>query len=146
MNPTSCLFGLQFAYLQAAILFIINLIKYHASRNLFCFFPWFICSVWQILSSFKLFKYTGHPLFMFGLRNAALQTGLGRLGEVLFLGMDFGLLASNHDPNFTGRHLFLLGLRVVGILHTFYSRAVIQRLIDVSPAFMEYGLAKKIAA
>jgi hypothetical protein len=81
---------------------------------------------------------------MFGLRNAALQTGLGRQRELLFLDLDFG--PSSRDPNFTGRHLFWLGLRVVGILHTFYSRAVIQRLIDVTPAFMEYGLAKKIEA
>ncbi len=28
----------------------------------------------------------------------------------------------------------------------FYLRAAIQRTIDASPAFMEYGLAKKIAA
>jgi hypothetical protein len=28
----------------------------------------------------------------------------------------------------------------------FYLRAAIHRTIDVSPAFMEYGLAKKIAA
>ncbi len=44
LNPTSCLLGLWFAYLQAAILSIFNLIKYHASRNLFAFFPigWFI--------------------------------------------------------------------------------------------------------
>jgi hypothetical protein len=28
----------------------------------------------------------------------------------------------------------------------FYLRAAIQRAIDASPAFMEYGLAKKIAA
>jgi hypothetical protein len=83
---------------------------------------------------------------MFRLRNAALQTGLGRPQELLYLDMDLGLLASSCDTNFTGRHLFWLGLRVVGILHTFYSRAVIQRLIDVSPAFMEYGLAEKIAA
>ena len=38
MNPISCLFGLRFAYLQAAILSIFNLIKSHASRNLFAFF------------------------------------------------------------------------------------------------------------
>jgi hypothetical protein len=38
--------------------------------------------------------------------------------------------------------LFLFGLRNDGI---FYLRAAIQRKIDVSPAFMEYGLAKKIA-
>jgi steroid 5-alpha reductase family enzyme len=83
---------------------------------------------------------------MFRLRNAALQTGIGRPWELLFLDLYFGLLASSRDPNFMGRHLFWLGLRVVDILHTFYSRAVIQRHIDVSPAFMEYGLAKKIAA
>jgi hypothetical protein len=37
--------------------------------------------------------------------------------------------------------LFWFGLRDVGIL---YSRAVIQRTIDVSPAFLEHGLAEKI--
>jgi hypothetical protein len=39
--------------------------------------------------------------------------------------------------------LFWFGLRNDGI---FYMRAAIQRTIDVSPAFMEYGLAKKIAS
>jgi hypothetical protein len=39
--------------------------------------------------------------------------------------------------------LFLFGLRNDGF---FYMQAAIQRKIDVSPAFMEYGLAKKIAA
>jgi hypothetical protein len=39
--------------------------------------------------------------------------------------------------------LFWFGLRNDGI---FYLRAAIQRTIDVSPAFMEYGLTKKIAA
>jgi hypothetical protein len=39
--------------------------------------------------------------------------------------------------------LFWFGLRSDGI---FYIQAAIQRTIDVSPAFMEYGLAKKIAA
>ena len=80
---------------------------------------------------------------MFGLLNAALQTRLGRPQELLYLDLDFGLLASSRGPNFTGRHLFWLGLRVVDIVHTFYSLAVIQRQIDVSPAVMEYGLAKK---
>jgi hypothetical protein len=37
--------------------------------------------------------------------------------------------------------LFWYGLRDVGIL---YSRAVIQRTIDVSPTFMEHGSAEKI--
>jgi hypothetical protein len=137
MNPTSCLFGLRFAYLQAAILFTFVI-----------FFAFFLLVDLSGLADFvsvKLFKHTGHPLFMFRLRNAALQTGLGRPRELLFLDLDFVLLASSRDPNFTGRHLFWLGLRVVGFLHTFYSRAVIQRLIVVSPAFMEYGLAKKIA-
>ncbi len=92
------------------------------------------------------FNYARHPLFMLGLRNAALQTGIGRPGKLLFLDLDFVMLASSRDPNFTGRHLFWLGLRIVGILHISYSRAVIQRQIDASPAFMEYGLAKKIAA
>jgi hypothetical protein len=39
--------------------------------------------------------------------------------------------------------LFWFGLRNVEI---FYLQAAIQRSIDASPAFMEYGLAKKIAA
>ncbi len=38
--------------------------------------------------------------------------------------------------------LFWFGLRDVGIL---YLRAVIQRTIDVSPAFLEHGSAEKIA-
>jgi hypothetical protein len=37
---------------------------------------------------------------------------------------------------------FWFGLRDVGIL---YSRAGIQRTIDVSPAFLEHGPAEKIA-
>jgi hypothetical protein len=41
----------------------------------------------------EFFKYAHHPLFKFGLRNAALQTVLGRPGELLFLDLDFGLLA-----------------------------------------------------
>jgi hypothetical protein len=39
--------------------------------------------------------------------------------------------------------LFWFGLQNDEI---FYLRAAIQRTIDASPAFMEYGLAKKIAA
>ena len=80
------------------------------------------------------FKYARHPLFMFGLRNAALQTGIGRPRELLFLDLDFGLLASSRDTNFTGGHLFRLGLRVVDIIHRFYSRTVIQSTIVASPA------------
>ncbi len=38
--------------------------------------------------------------------------------------------------------LFWFGLRDVGIL---YSRAVIQKTIDVSPAFLEHGSAEKNA-
>jgi hypothetical protein len=38
--------------------------------------------------------------------------------------------------------LFWFGLRDVGIL---YLRTVIQRAIDVSPAFLEHGSAEKIA-
>jgi hypothetical protein len=38
--------------------------------------------------------------------------------------------------------LFWFGLRNDGIFH---SRAVIQRTIDVSPAFLEHGSAEKIA-
>ena len=71
---------------------------------------------------------------MFGLRNAALQTGIGRPGELLFLDLYFGLLTSSRDPNFTGGHLFRLGLRVVDIIHSFYSRTVIQSTIVASPA------------
>jgi hypothetical protein len=39
--------------------------------------------------------------------------------------------------------LFWFGLQNDEI---FYLRAAIQRTLDASPAFMEYGLAKKIAA
>jgi hypothetical protein len=39
--------------------------------------------------------------------------------------------------------LFCFGLRYDEI---FFLRAAIQRTIDASPAFMEYGLAKKITA
>jgi hypothetical protein len=39
--------------------------------------------------------------------------------------------------------LFWFGLRNDEII---YLRAAIQRTIDASPAFMEYGLAKKISA
>jgi hypothetical protein len=39
--------------------------------------------------------------------------------------------------------LFWLGMRNDEVRH---SQAAIQRTIDVSPAFMEYGLAKKITA
>jgi hypothetical protein len=38
--------------------------------------------------------------------------------------------------------LFWFGLRNDGVL---YLRAAIQRTIDISPAFLEHGLAKKIA-
>jgi hypothetical protein len=41
--------------------------------------------------------------------------------------------------------LFWFGLRVVGFIQTFYSRAVIQRTIVDSPAFLEHGSAEKIA-
>jgi hypothetical protein len=40
---------------------------------------------------------------------------------------------------------FWLGLRDVGILQIFYSRTVIQRTIVDSTAFLEHGLAEKIA-
>ncbi len=33
-----------------------------------------------------------------------------------------------------------------GMMEFFYLRAAIQRTIDASPAFMEYGLTKKIQA
>ncbi len=51
----------------------------------------------------------------------------------------------SRDPNFAGRELLRFGSQVVGILQTFYSRAVIQRTIVDSPAFLELGLAEKIA-
>jgi hypothetical protein len=41
--------------------------------------------------------------------------------------------------------LFWFGSRDVGILQIFYSRAVIQRTIVDSLAFLETGLAEKIA-
>jgi hypothetical protein len=37
------------------------------------------------------------------------------------------------------------GLRVVGFLQTLYSRAVSERTIVDSPAFLKHGLAEKIA-
>jgi hypothetical protein len=40
--------------------------------------------------------------------------------------------------------LFWFGLRNVGILKMFYSRAILQRTIADSPAFLEPGLAEKI--
>jgi hypothetical protein len=48
-----------------------------------------------------------------------------------------------HEKIHQSAPLFRLGLRNVEIL---YLRAAIQRTIDASPAFMESGLAKKIAA
>jgi hypothetical protein len=41
--------------------------------------------------------------------------------------------------------LFWFGVRDVGYLQIFYSGAVIQRTIVDSPAFLETGLAEKIA-
>jgi hypothetical protein len=41
--------------------------------------------------------------------------------------------------------LFWIGLRDVGILQIFNSRALIQRTIVDSPAFLEHGSVKKIA-
>jgi hypothetical protein len=41
--------------------------------------------------------------------------------------------------------LFWFGLRDVGILQIFFSRAVIQRTIVDCPAFLEHGSAEKIA-
>ncbi len=122
------------------------LIKYHASRNLFCFFLLVDLFGLADFVVFQAFQIHWTSSIHVRITNAALQTGLGRPQELLYLDLDFGLLASSRDPNFTGRHLFRLDLRVVGILHTFFSRAVIQWLIGVSPAFMEYGLAKKSAS
>jgi hypothetical protein len=41
-------------------------------------------------------------------------------------------------------HYFGLDCGVVGILQIFYSRAVIQRTIVESPAFLEHGSAEEI--
>ncbi len=41
--------------------------------------------------------------------------------------------------------LFWFGLRDVGILQIYYSRVIIQRTIEDSPAFLVTGLAEKIA-
>jgi hypothetical protein len=41
--------------------------------------------------------------------------------------------------------LFCFGLLDIGIFHIFYSRAVLQRTIVDSPAFLEPCLAEKIA-
>ena len=40
---------------------------------------------------------------------------------------------------------FWFGLRIVGFLQIFYSQAVIHTAIVESPAFLETGLAEKIA-
>jgi hypothetical protein len=58
--------------------------------------------------------------------------------------LDYGILYPRRDRNFAVRKLYWFGFRVVGILQTFYSRAVIQRTIVDSPAFFEHGLAEKI--
>jgi hypothetical protein len=41
--------------------------------------------------------------------------------------------------------LFWFGLRIVGFLQIFFSQAVIPRTIVDYPAFLEHGLAEKIA-
>jgi hypothetical protein len=41
--------------------------------------------------------------------------------------------------------IFWFGLRIVGFPQIFYSQAIIPRTICDSPAFLEYGLAEKIA-
>jgi hypothetical protein len=84
---------------------------------------------------------------MFGIwiTDYCMQTALRRLWELLILDWDIGLLATSRDPNSVGRTLFWFGLRVVGFIQTFYSRAVIQRTIVESPAFLGHGLVEKIA-
>jgi hypothetical protein len=78
-------------------------------------------------------------------QRVGIQTVRRRLWELFFLDWDIGLLASSRDPNSVGRNLFWFGLRVVGFLQIFYSQAAIQRKIVGSPAFLEHGLAEKIA-
>jgi hypothetical protein len=41
--------------------------------------------------------------------------------------------------------LFWFGLRVVGILQIFYTRAILQRTIVDSPAFLERGFVENLA-
>jgi hypothetical protein len=54
------------------------------------------------------------------------------LRAILDFSLDYGILNPICDPNFAG-------------WETFYSRAVIQITIVDSPAFLEHGLAEKIA-
>jgi hypothetical protein len=51
------------------------------------------------------------------------------------LGYGTGLLSPSRVPNVAGRELVWLGLRIVGILKIFYSRAVLQRTVVDFPAF-----------
>jgi hypothetical protein len=79
-----------------------------------------------------------------GITECCIQTVLRRLRELLILDWDFGLQASNRDPNSMGRDLFWFELQVVGILQTFYSQAVMQRTTVVFPAFLEHGSAEMV--
>jgi hypothetical protein len=90
------------------------------------------------------FQIRRSPSIHVRITECCIQTVLGRPRELHFLDRDFGLLASSRDPNFTGRQLFWLGLRVGGILQTFYSQAAIPRTIDVSPGFLEHSSEEKI--
>ncbi len=84
---------------------------------------WLICSVWQILSSFKFFRYAC------SVTECCIQTVLGRLRELLILDWDFGLQASSRDPNSASRDLFWFGLRIVGILqHSTYELVSLSRI------------------
>jgi hypothetical protein len=47
------------------------------------------------------------------------------LWAILYFCLDYGILYPSRDPNFAGKELLWFGLRVFGILQTFYSRAVI---------------------
>ncbi len=66
-----------------------------------------------------------------------------RVRELLFLDWDVGLLYSSRVPNFAVRKLFWFGLRVIGILQIFYSRAVLQRRAVDFFTFLETGLTGK---
>jgi hypothetical protein len=67
---------------------------------------------------------------------------LNAAGHPLFC-LDCGILYPSRDPNLAIRELLWFGLRVVGILETFYSQAIIKRTIDDSPSVSEHSLAEK---
>ena len=95
----------------------------------------FLISVLNIWHNFKVLSrfmqnWTQHP--------ACLDHGLHRILSSYWL-------AHFHLMKKSAKVLLYFGLDC-GMMEFFYLRAAIQRTIDASPAFMEYGLAKKFAA